>query len=149
MEISNQIRATEIHEKATAYYRTSEEFGYKFLMELKTIRDEKLFKELGYKDFGEYSEKNFDISRNTINERIQSADVWGANYNRALGSYGKTKARQIAQLPDSHRQEAIKKGIPTNEGTKPLEEATTREIEEYKKLLKEQTKELERSRYIE
>ena len=60
-------------------------------MEVKTIRDEKLYKELGFENFEDYTLNNFNYSRNTINERIQTAEVFGEEYNRALGSYGKHK----------------------------------------------------------
>lgn len=142
MEISNEVRAHEIHERATSYYKVSEQYGYKFLMELKTIRDEKLFVELGYESFDDYTLNNFNYSQRTINERIQSAESWGEDYERALASYGKTKSRQVAQLPETERENVIEKGIPTNEGYKKLEDATTREIANYKKQLKEKDNQL-------
>ncbi len=133
MEISNEVRAVEIHQKATSYYQASEQFGYKFLMEVKTIRDEKLFKDLGYEDFEQYTQLNFNYSRNTMNERILSAEAFGEEYNRALGSYGKHKTRQLAQMPEKERKQVIEDGIPTDNGIKSIEEATTREIERYQK----------------
>ena len=108
MEISNEVRAVEVHQKATSYYQASEQFGYKFLMEVKIIRDEKLFKDLGYGDFEQYTQLNFNYSRNTMNERILSAEAFGEEYNRALGSYGKHKTRQLAQMPEKERQQARK-----------------------------------------
>lgn len=138
MEISNEVRAVEVHQKATSYYQASEQFGYKFLMEVKIIRDEKLFKDLGYEDFEQYTQLNFNYSRNTMNERILSAEAFGEEYNRALGSYGKHKTRQLAQMPEKERQQALEEGIPTDEGIKPIEEATTREIDRYQKQLKAQ-----------
>jgi len=142
-DLSIEVRAHEIHEKATSYYRTSEQFGYKFLMELKVIRDEKLFRELGFNNFEEYTLSNFGYSRNTSNERIQAAEFWGEDYNRALGSYGRTKTRQVAQLPEKEREEAINNGIPTENGQKNIDEATTREIENYQKRLKKSEEEKE------
>lgn len=141
-EISNEIRATEVHKKAQAYYQASEQFGYKFLMEVKTIRDEKLFKDLGYEDFEQYTQLNFNYSRNTMNERILSADAFGEEYNRALGSYGKHKTRQLAQMPEKERKQVMEDGIPTENGIKSIEQATTREIEEYKRQLKEKDKQI-------
>lgn len=138
LEISNEVRAVEVHQKATSYYQASEQFGYKFLMEVKIIRDEKLFKDLGYEDFEQYTQLNFNYSRNTMNERILSAEAFGEEYNRALGSYGKHKTRQLAQMPEKERQQALEEGIPTDEGIKPIEEATTREIDRYQKQLKAQ-----------
>lgn len=141
-EISNEIRATEVHKKAQSYYQASEEFGYRFLMEVKTIRDEKLFTSLGYSNFEEYTEDNFGYSQRTIEQRIQTANVWKEQTTRALSQYGLTKSRQLAQLPENEREKVIRQGIPTNNGLKSIEQATTREIEEYKRQLKEKDKQI-------
>jgi len=138
LELSNEAKAYEIHEKADAYYRATEKFAYKFLMEVKTIRDEKLYKTLGFDDFEEYTLKNFGYTRETISNRIQDAEIWGENYDEALRHYGKTKARQLGMMPEKDREEAIDKGIETDSGIKSVDEATTREIESYKKKNKQQ-----------
>lgn len=145
-ELSVEIRANEIHEKANTYFKTSEKFAYKFLMELKVMRDEKLYKELGFEDFEEYTLTNFGYSRNTVNERIQDATNWGEEYNRALGSYGKTKTRHLGLMPLEEREDAIEEGIPTEDGIKPIDEATTREIAEYQKQLKQKDRQVEQAK---
>lgn len=141
--LSIELRAHEVHEKANSYFRTSEQYGYKFLMELKIIRDEKLFKELEFSSFDEYTTVNFNYSQRTVNERIQSAEVWGQDYERALASYGKTKTRQVAQLPEKERETIVNNGIPTDSGIKSLDKVTTREIGEYQKQLKQKDAEIE------
>jgi len=138
-EINNEVRAFEIHEKATAYYRASEQFGYKFLMEVKTIRDEKLYKELGYEDFEQYTLGYFGYSRETITNRIKTAETWGTDYVEALRHFGTTKTHQLATMPKTNRSEILERGIPTDNGIKTVEEATTREIEKYQKQLKQQS----------
>lgn len=62
---------------------------------------------------------------------------WGEDYNRALGLYGKHKTKQLAQFPETARAVVIEKGIPTENGIKNISEATVREIESYKKQLKQ------------
>lgn len=142
-EVSKEVFAVETHEKAKSYYNVSEQYAYKFLMEVKKIRDEKLFLELGCKNFAEYTENYFGYSRNTINDRIQTADSWGEDYNRALGLYGKHKTRQLGLLPENERENLIENGIPTETGIKTIDEATTREIEEYKRQLKAKDEQIE------
>ena len=132
-EISNEVRAVEIHQKATSYYQASEQFAYKFLMEIKILRDEKLYKELGYEDFESYTLDNFGYSRETITNRIQSAEALGLDYDEALRHFGKTKTRLLGLMPEPEREQALKYGIPTDNGIKSIEEATTREIERYQK----------------
>ena len=143
MEISVKARALEAHELAVAYYSTSEKYGYKFLMEVKKIRDEKLYKNLGFTDFDSYTTECFGYSRETITNRIQTAEEFGDEYDEALRHFGQTKTRQIAQLPDIDRQKLIDEGIPTEDGNKSIKDATTREIEKYKKQLQEQDKAIE------
>lgn len=136
-ELNKNNIAQETHAKAIGYYKQSEQFGYKFLMEVKKMRDDRLFEQLGFHNFDEYSRQAFGYSRNTMNERIQSAEAFGEDYNRALGSYGKQKARQLAQLPEDQREKVMEGGIDTDQGHKSVDEATTRELEEYKRKLKQ------------
>ncbi len=134
--------ALDLHDSAKSYYERSQEYGYKFLMSLKQIRDEKLFLDLGCSEFEEYTENYFGYSKRTINERIQIAQSWGSDYERALASYGKHKARQLGLLPEIERENLIERGIPTENGVKSIDEATTREIEAYKRQLKAKDEQL-------
>lgn len=131
--LSLELKAQEIHERAVGFYKISEQYGYKFLMEVKTIRDEKLYKELGFETFDNYTLNNFNYSKRTINERLQDAENFGEEYERALASYGKHKSHQLATLPKEQRNHIMEHGIDTPNGHKSLEEATTRELEDYKK----------------
>ena len=141
-EVSKEVFAVETHEKAKSYYNVSEQYAYKFLMEVKKIRDEKLFLELGCENFAEYTENYFGYSSDTINLRIQDASVWKEDYTEALRSYGKHKTRQLGLLPAKERENLIENGVPTETGVKTIEEATTREIEEYKRQLKAKDEQL-------
>lgn len=129
--------AQEAHDNAKSYYDRSQEYGYKFLMTLKEIRDNKYFLEIGFDDFENYTKKNFGYSRNTVNERIASAEQWGEQYDILLGQYGKSKLSRLAQFPETARAVVVEKGIPTENGIKNISEATVREIESYKKQLKQ------------
>lgn len=129
--------AQEAHDNAKSYYDRSQEYGYKFLMTLKEIRDNKYFLEIGFDDFENYTKKNFGYSRNTVNERIASAEQWGEQYDILLGQYGKSKLSRLAQFPETARAVVVEKGIPTENGMKNISEATVREIESYKKQLKQ------------
>lgn len=131
--LSLEVKAQEIHERAVGFYKISEQYGYKFLMEVKTIRDEKLFKELGFENFEEYTQSSFGFSKRTINERLQDAESFGEDYERALASFGKHKAHQLATFPKEQREDVIQNGIETEDGKKSIEEVTTRELEDYKK----------------
>ena len=102
-------------------------------MEIKTIRDEKLYKELGFETFEDYTLNNFNFDKRTINRRLQDAESFGEEYETALTSFGKHKTHQLATFPKEQRNYVIEHGIDTPDGNKSLEEATTRELEDYKK----------------
>ena len=102
-------------------------------MEIKTIRDEKLYKELGFETFEDYTLNNFNFDKRTINRRLQDAESFGEKYETALTSFGKHKTHQLATFPKEQRNYVIEHGIDTPNGNKSLEEATTRELEDYKK----------------
>ncbi|MDU3707085.1 MAG: hypothetical protein E7G20_01385 [Staphylococcus lugdunensis] len=131
--LSPELKANEIHERAVGFYKISEQYGYKFLMEIKTIRDEKLYKELGFETFEDYTLNNFNFDKRTINRRLQDAESFGEKYETALTSFGKHKTHQLATFPKEQRNYVIEHGIDTPNGNKSLEEATTRELEDYKK----------------
>ncbi|MFW3529777.1 hypothetical protein [Staphylococcus caprae] len=131
--LSPELKANEIHERAVGFYKISEQYGYKFLMEIKTIRDEKLYKELGFETFEDYTLNNFNFDKRTINRRLQDAESFGEEYETALTSFGKHKTHQLATFPKEQRNYVIEHGIDTPDGNKSLEEATTRELEDYKK----------------
>ncbi|MDU0485370.1 hypothetical protein [Staphylococcus haemolyticus] len=135
-DLSLEVKAQEIHERAVGFYKISEQYGYKFLMEVKKIRDEKLFKELGYKNFEEYTLNCFGYSNDTINQRIRAANEFGESYNDARSSFGNRKTNLLATMPKEQREDVIRNGIETKDGQKPIEEVTTRELEDYKKRTK-------------
>ncbi|MEB7460120.1 hypothetical protein [Staphylococcus borealis] len=132
-DLSLEVKAQEIHERAVGFYKISEQYGYKFLMEVKTIRDEKLYKELGFKTFEDYTLQVFNYSRETISKRIKSAEIFGEENVEALRHLGTQKINELATMPEKQRNYVIEHGIDTPDGNKSVEEATTRELEDYKK----------------
>ena len=110
-------------------------------MEVKTIRDEKLYKELGFETFEDYTLQVFNYSRETISKRIKSAEVFGEENVEALRHLGTQKVNELATMPEEQRNHVIENGIETNNGNKSIDEATTRELEEYKKQLKQRDEE--------
>lgn len=144
--ISSEARAKELHAKARSYYDVAEQYAYKFLMELKTLRDERLFRELGYKSFDEYCLDEWTLTRQTVNERIKIADTFGEETEAMASKYGFKKSILLSRLDEESRTDAIENGIPTESGRKPAEEASRAEIEEYQRSLKEKDAEIETER---
>jgi len=143
-EISNEVRAKEIHAKARSYYDVAEQYAYKFLMELKTLRDERLFRELGYSSFEKYCDGEWGVTRQLMNQRIQLADEFGEKVENQVSTFGHSKSLLLARMDPEVRADVMENGVPTETGRKPAEEATRAEIEAYQRSLKEKEAEIER-----
>src|SRR5699024_1848551 len=123
----------ETHERALSNFSIAEHYGYKFLMDVKKIRDEKLYLHLGFFDFGEYCKSNWNYERDYMNERIRVANEFGEEYDGVHRSFGHTKSLLLSRMDESQREQVLDEGIPTKQGYKPYEEATQKEINEYKR----------------
>lgn len=139
-ELSTEVKAKETHERAVGNYSISEQYGYKFLMDVKEIRDEKLFLHLGFSDFSNYCLSNWNYERDYMNERIRIADEFGENYDGVHRSLGHTKSLLLSRMPEEQREQVTTKGIPTDAGYKPVDEATQKEINDYKRNAEEAEK---------
>lgn len=132
-ELSTEVKAKEIHEKAVGYFKVSEQYGYKFIMEVKKIRDDRYYKELGYSSFNDYCQNAWGVKRNYMNDRIQIAETFNENCDRTCGQFGHSKSLLLARMPEQQREQAINEGIPTKQGKKSVKEATHKEVDEYKR----------------
>ena len=112
-DLSVEVKAKEIHEKATSYYNVSQEYGYKFLMEVKKIRDERLFEHLGFSTFVSYCLSSWGYEHDYMNERIRMADEFKEEYDGYSRSLGHKKTLLLARMPEPQREEALENGVPT------------------------------------
>lgn len=131
--LSLEVKAKEIHEKASGYYNVSEQYAYKFVMEVKKIRDERFYKELGYSSFDDYCEEEWNINRNVIDERISVAVELGEETSGYNQRFGHRKSLLLARMPETQREHALTEGVPTEQGYKSYDEATQKEIADYKR----------------
>lgn len=90
--------------------------------DLKTMRDEKLYTELGYNDFGEYCDKAVGIGSRQGYTYIQSLEKLGANIIEENSHLGITKLSYLAQMNPVDRIQALESGE--------LENMSTREVKE-------------------
>lgn len=135
-------KALEVHERAVGYFKISERFGYKFIMELKKIRDERLYKHLGYSNFDEYCKSAWGVKRRVIDEKIQMASSLPEDYfERYSAKFGHKKTLLLSMMDEEHRERVINEGIPTEQGIKSIDEATQQELNEYRRRLKQMEQE--------
>lgn len=81
------------------------------------------------------------VKRETIRQRIKAAEVFGEDETNARWDLGTRKLNTLATFPENERNKVFEHGIETDKGNKTIDEATTREIEEYKKQLKQRDEE--------
>ncbi|PTF28202.1 MULTISPECIES: hypothetical protein [unclassified Staphylococcus] len=60
----------------------------------------------------------FRYSKRTINERIQTAETFGENFERARAQLGHGKMRNLATMPKEQRNYVIENGVETEIGFK-------------------------------
>lgn len=119
--------ATELHEQAIADFRVSERFAYAFIMKVKQIRNERLYKELGFTSFEDYCESAWNTVRRSMDERIQIAESFGQpDFESTYSHLGHSKSLLLARMEPEIRQQ-IESSTDVNEATvKQLKEAEQR-----------------------
>jgi len=146
-ELSTEVQAKETHEKAVGYFKVSEQYGYKFIMEVKKIRDDRYYKDLGFTTFEEYCNSAWGFSKRWVNAKIQSAsNLTEEDFGNFNSQFGSTKTFLLATMGDEQREQAINKGVPTEQGNKPIDKATQKEINEYRRKYKELEQQIEQAK---
>ncbi|NYV67628.1 hypothetical protein HYI36_20325 [Bacillus sp. Gen3] len=130
-ELPVEVIARETHERAVGYFKIAETYTYKFIMEVKEIRDSRLYKALGYSDFDIYCKEAWGVDRKYVSERIKIADSFGEELSVMTDKVGHRKSLLLARFPESEREKIISSGIPTKDGEIPIEEATRQQISEH------------------
>lgn len=133
--LSLEIQAKETHEKAVGYYKATEQFAFKFFMQIKKIRDNRYFEELGFSSFEDYCKHSFNLTSQFVNQKIQIADVWGEDSETRVSEIGHKKSLILARLPEPEREEFIE--------SNPVDEMTTRQLQQAIKEKKELERQLQ------
>jgi len=130
------VIANETHQKAVAYFKVAEQYLYKFLMEVKEIRDKQYYKALGFSSFDDYCEKAWNTGRRYMDERIQIAVAFGNewDFESTYSQLGHSKSLFLARLEPERRQELLTQPqqLPNGE-TKTIDEMSVRQLKELEK----------------
>lgn len=133
-ELSTEIKAKETHENAQFWHNRAEHNLYRFFLEVKKIRDERLFSELGFSNFDEYCQSAWNLKRRVVDERIQIADTFSEDdFKRYSAQLGHKKTLLLTSMEETQRERTLSEGIPTAQGYKTYDEATQKEIADYKR----------------
>ena len=123
-----------VHSRICANFETVERTLYDICTDLKTIRDNKYYKTLGYDTFESYCLDNFNLNRRTVYRYISVAENLSCDFVTSMSQngVGVTKLDILSRLSDSERSELME-----NVG---IEKMSVKELEQKSKKIKENRK---------
>ena len=95
--------AIELNQKILITAQAAQQNLYDMCVMLKQMRDDKLYKELGYNDFGDYCENEIGIKRSHVYNHI--ATIEKVKNVQSIGQIGITKLSLLASLSESQQEE--------------------------------------------
>ena len=119
-------KAYDLHQRILVTAQMAQKNLYDMCVMLKQMRDDKLYKELGYYNFEEYCEEEIGISRHMAYKYADIADMKNVE---SIQHFGVTKLSLLASLSES-QQEEIQEKVK-------VEDVSVRELKEEIKKLKE------------
>lgn len=122
------IKAAELDRRIKTSAQLAQQSLYDMCMGFKEMRDSRLYKELGYSDFGEYCEQETGFKRANVYRYVSIAENLSEDFVSSMRQIGVTKLQLLTALNDEQRERIIK--------TTDLENTSVRELEEKVKQLK-------------
>lgn len=99
------IKAAELDRRIKTSAQFAQQSLYDMCMGFKEMRDSRLYKELGYSDFGEYCEKETGFSRMNVYNYIRVAEKLPQDFVNSSLQIGVKKLTLLAKLSDEERTE--------------------------------------------
>ena len=121
--------AEQIHNRICDNFAIVEKTLYEICVDLKSIRDNKHYKTLGYNTFEQYCLENFNIKRSQVYSYISIAENLSNDFVQSTGQIGVQKLYCLSRLTDEERSELIQTTDIENTPVKQLEQKS-REIKE-------------------
>lgn len=122
------IKAAELDRRIKTSAQLAQQSLYDMCMGFKEMRDSRLYKELGYSDFGEYCEQETQINRQSVYKYIKVAENLPSEFVSSGRQIGIKKLYLLSSLSESERTELTENND--------LENTSVRELEEKVKQLK-------------
>lgn len=99
------IKAAELDRRIKTSAQLAQQSLYDMCMGFKEMRDSRLYKELGYSDFGEYCEQETGFSRMNVYNYIRVAKKLPQDFVNSSLQIGVKKLTLLAKLSDEERTE--------------------------------------------
>ena len=126
---SSYEKALSLDKKIKANAQIAQESLYEVCKGLKEMRDGKLYKELGYQNFEDYSENEVGITRMQSHRFVKIAESFTEENVTSMLHLGTTKLYFLTKLDEQEREELTQKVD--------IENISTRDLEKEIKSLKE------------
>ena len=101
------LEAREVHAEIMASKKTVALGIYELARGLKRMRDDELYKELGFDDFRDYCEKMAKVNASQAYKYIRTYESLGDAALQSAGSLGIEKLFLVTQLPPEERSDAL------------------------------------------
>lgn len=98
------IRAAELDRRIKTSAQFAQQSLYDMCMGFKEMRDSRLYKELGYSDFGEYCEQETGFKRTNVYNYISVAENLPEDFVHSSGQIGIKKLTLLSTLSDEQRE---------------------------------------------
>lgn len=122
------IKAAELDRRIKTSAQLAQQSLYDMCMGFKEMRDSRLYKELGYSDFGDYCEKETGFSKMNVYRYISIAENLPQDFVTSRLQIGVKKLTLLAKLSDEERTELTENNDLENTSARELE----RQIKELK-----------------
>lgn len=99
------IKAAELDRRIKTSAQLAQQSLYDMCMGFKEMRDSRLYKELGYSDFGEYCEQETQINRQSVYKYIKVAENLPSEFVSSGRQIGIKKLYLLSSLSDEERTE--------------------------------------------
>lgn len=116
-------RAVRLHAEIMANAEIAANSLTEMCKDLKIMRDEKLYIELGYESFEEYSEQKAGIKSRQAYTYIATYEKLGKDFLQSNANLGITKLEMISQLPFYEKDNFLEKNDVEDMSTRELKEA--------------------------
>lgn len=134
LSINRQEQAALIHNRILANGQIAATALLGMCEDLKKMKDENLYEELGYSSFEDYAEKACGIKQRQAYSYIATYERLGADYIQLHANLGITKLEAISQISSYEREEFLE--------TVDVEDISTRELKEEVQKFKNQVEQL-------
>ena len=134
LQLSNDL--TTIETEIKSYQNIAGQSIFEIGRRLKHVKEN----DLVHGEFGKWL-KNVGMHKQQAYRFIKIADEFSNSNSTPVLHLGIKALYQLATMPEEQRNHVIKNGIETESGNKTIDEVTTRELEKYKRRLKQRDEE--------